>query len=127
MEKVRYDGGCWIFTAAKDPNGYGRFGGGKLAHRVAYKLLAGGIPDGMALDHLCRTPACINPLHLEPVTQAENVRRGKDGNAWRKAKTHCPKGHEYTAENVRLRPGNRRECRECGRIYERNRAAERRS
>ena len=69
----------------------------------------------MELDHLCRVIACWNPWHLEEVTHAENVRRGR-GNGYRE-KTHCPKGHEYTPENT-YRPPSRptnRQCQTCRR------------
>lgn len=72
--------GCWIFTGALN-RGYGRVALTPTrlmyAHRVMYLALVGDIPDGMQLDHLCRVPACCNPLHLEPVTQRENVMRGE--------------------------------------------------
>ena len=71
---------CWIWTGPKNGSGYGIFsyrGRNQSAHRVAYRLLVGEIPDGLQLDHLCRKRSCINPAHLEPVTRLENVRRGK--------------------------------------------------
>jgi hypothetical protein len=111
------DTGCWNWTGAKDRHGYGRISirpdGTKFTHRVAYELLIGPIPQGLSLDHLCRNTSCCNPAHLEPVTHAENVRRGASG-----PKTHCPRGHEYTPENtyVRTRSGKgSRECRTCQR------------
>lgn len=74
--------GCWNWTAAVDPGtGYGKFhvapGETANAHRVAYELLAGPVPDGLDLDHLCRTRACVNPAHLEPVTRRVNLLRGE--------------------------------------------------
>ena len=76
-------GPCWLWTAACDHGGYGylhiesRRGSPKTgAHRVAYKLLVGPIPDGLDIDHLCRVPACVRPSHLEPVTRSENTIRG---------------------------------------------------
>lgn len=74
--------GCWNFTGAITPNGYGNVpGSGRgsspvKAHRYFYSELVGEVPAGMVIDHLCRNTLCVNPDHLEPVTQSENVRRG---------------------------------------------------
>lgn len=70
--------GCWLWAGADNGVGYGKFRG-KYAHRVSYEAAKGPIPDGMHLDHLCRIRCCVNPDHLEPVTNAENARRGKAG------------------------------------------------
>lgn len=71
---------CWLWTAAiRRRSGYGVFSHQArtmLAHRFAYELLVGPIPDGLVIDHLCRVRHCVNPDHLEPVTQRENLRRG---------------------------------------------------
>lgn len=81
LSKVRIEGSCWIWTGARNRGGYGVVGvgrrseGTKLAHRLSYEIHVGLIPDGLHLDHLCVTPACVNPEHLEPVTQQENNRR----------------------------------------------------
>lgn len=73
-------GSCWVWNAKINASGYGVFGitptNIVLAHRYAYELLVGPIPDGLQLDHLCRVRACCNPDHLEPVTNRENVIRG---------------------------------------------------
>ena len=110
--------GCWLWDAACMKNGYGVFGLGREvfpAHRVAWMMLHGPIPDGHHLDHLCSVRSCVNPAHLEPVPQAENnrrtVARGRHGGS---LKTHCPRGHEYSIENTRVYQG-RRFCRECKR------------
>lgn len=74
--------GCWNFTGTVTPNGYGNVYGGHRgaspikAHRYFYEHMVGEIPDGMVIDHLCRNTLCVNPEHLEPVTQSENVLRG---------------------------------------------------
>lgn len=106
---------CWNWMAGKS-YGYGMFGlaSGKMtqAHRVAWKLLVGKIPKRRELDHLCRNRACVNPNHLEPVTRSVNLRRSPLVGRWRKRITHCPRGHEYTAENTYTNRGKRR-CLTC--------------
>lgn len=74
--------GCWLWDAGHNDYGYGIFYiNGKLrcAHCVTYELYVGEVPEGLELDHKCRIPCCVNPDHLEPVTHAENVRRGLAG------------------------------------------------
>jgi len=106
--------GCWLWLAATNA-GYGVFkiaGRFRPAHRVAYELERGPIPDGMVLDHLCRNPLCVNPSHLEPVSVGENVRRGN--NHYRSA-THCKRGHEFTENNTLILSSGSRACRACAR------------
>lgn len=110
------DGGCWLWTGAKTSNGYGYLntdGGRRLAHRFSYESLVGPIPAGLQLDHLCRVRHCVNPTHLEPVTQRENVLRGEGLSAANARKTHCSRGHEYTPENTYIYAEGRRHCRPC--------------
>lgn len=78
--KIDVSGDCWEWTPPVGNHGYGEFArqGERrtvLAHRYAYELLVGPIPDGLEIDHLCRNKACVNPDHLEPVTKSENARR----------------------------------------------------
>ncbi len=79
-EKIHKDeaNGCWLWTAARNENGYPLlWAGGKMirAHRFSYEVHVGSIPAGLDLDHLCRVRHCVNPAHLEPVTRSENLRR----------------------------------------------------
>ncbi|CAM5427695.1 MULTISPECIES: HNH endonuclease signature motif containing protein [Streptomyces] len=119
--------GCWIWRGAG--NGYGRFyasGRNVLAHRWAYEYLRASIPESLVLDHLCRNAQCVNPWHLEPVSQAENLRRGNGFSGRNARKTHCPRGHPLTGMNSYLAPSGGRACRTCRRsAYRAHRAANR--
>lgn len=92
--------GCWLWLGPSAGSGYGGWGTDK-AHRVAYALVMGCVPAGKQIDHLCRVTWCCRPDHLEAVTQLENVRRGNAGKL-NAAKTHCPKGHPYEGDNLRV-------------------------
>lgn len=115
--------GCWRWLGARmslKQNGYGGFkmnGRSRTAHRVAYEHFVGPIPTGLQIDHLCRNQSCVNPEHLEAVSNRVNCQRGNVGqhNA---RKTHCPKGHPYSGHNLKLRRRPRkgwreRICRAC--------------
>lgn len=107
---------CIIWTGAVTSAGYGSLWRGKgtaLAHRVVYEEARGPIPAGMTLDHLCRNRRCVNPDHLEPVTNRENILRGTSPSAIHARKTHCPKGHPYDLANTRIRSNGARACRTC--------------
>ena len=110
-------GDCWVWTGGLDASGYGQFtpkrGQHVRSHRYAYEMEVGAIPEGMVLDHTCRIRACVNPGHLEVVTNRENVLRGTGVTAINARKTHCPAGHEYTPENTYVRPAGGRQCRAC--------------
>lgn len=112
---------CVIFSGSKNEQGYGRLtmnGRGMGAHRYAYEQARGPIPPGLVIDHLCRNPACVNPDHLEAVTQRENLLRGETHNARNVKKTHCPQGHPYDEANTRHYAGGRY-CRACARAASR--------
>lgn len=104
--EVEANTGCWHWAAYLSDGGYGIFafnGRAGGAHRFAYEHFVGPIPEGLTIDHLCRVRECVNPDHLEPVTQSENARRGdhrNKGDANRR-KTHCPQGHPYDRGNTR--------------------------
>jgi len=106
---------CWLYLGPFNPQGYGIYCM-KMAHRLAYESFVGPIPDGLTIDHLCRTRHCINPRHLEPVTNKENVLRGESLSAINAKKTHCPKGHPYFGKNLLIRPAGSRSCRACAAI-----------
>jgi HNH endonuclease len=116
--RVDRTGSCWIWTGTRTKQGYGasnaRLDGVTVygAHRVGYTLLMGPIPVGLVLDHLCRNPPCVNPVHLEPVTAYVNTHvRGIHRNTLLVA---CPQGHPYTEANTYLRPDSGfRDCRTC--------------
>ena len=121
--KVDKSGDCWLWTASTFPSGgYGQFnvGSKKLgtrrparAHRYAYEALIGPIPDGLQLDHLCREPLCVNPAHLEPVTQKVNILRGVGWAAVNARKSHCDEGHPLSGSNLARTSGGGRRCRLC--------------
>lgn len=112
-------GDCWLWIGTVNHHGYGvaSQGYGKIiqAHREVYRLLVGPIPVDLELDHLCRARHCVNPDHLEPVTHAENVRRGEAG-IKNSSKTHCVNGHEFTPDNTYRHKNGGRQCRTCQRV-----------
>lgn len=121
--KVDASGVCWVWTAYKDRDGYGRFSvrcKPTYAHRVAFVLAGGVIDPELTLDHLCRNRACVRASHLEQVPFIVNSLRGECPPAKCARKTHCPKGHPYDEVNG-YRHGRGRGCRECNRQAQRAR------
>jgi hypothetical protein len=111
--RVEKTDGCWLWTGSVGRNGYGVICIGRAlvkAHRYSYEQHVGPIPSGMQLDHLCRVRHCVNPAHLEPVTNRENVVRGI---AARPKRTACSRGHAFTSSNTYINPRGRRECKKC--------------
>lgn len=116
MEKVVLNGKCWNWTGKKDDFGYGKLSIRDKtfqAHRVAYTILEGDIPEGMILDHQCNNPACVNPGHHKPMTQRDNLLRANTFQATNAAKTHCVNGHPFSATTVYITKRGGRQCRIC--------------
>lgn len=103
------ESGCWEW-AAYLLRGYGRLKVGsemRIVHRFIYEYYYGQICPDLTIDHLCRNKRCVNPLHLEQVTNQENARRAK------RDRTHCRNGHLITEKNTHFTPNGNRVCREC--------------
>ena len=122
-QRVEKTDGCWNWKGFLRPDGYGIISIRHFTrhhilvrvHRVSYELIKGRIPEGMILDHLCRNRLCVNPDHLEPVTNKENLLRGETVYAINARKTHCPWGHPLSGDNLAeddLRKG-KRHCKIC--------------
>ena len=131
--------GCWQWTGSLNNKGYGRVsvnGRRRLAHRVSYEIHNGSIPETLEIDHICHDPkicllgdkcphrGCVNPNHLILSTHARNCSAERAtglgavaANAASRARTHCKRGHEFTADNTRIK-GTARNCKECSRISE---------
>ncbi len=130
--------GCWEWTGEITKRGYGRFtyrGKREMAHRFSYEHFKGPIPDGLTGDHDCHKPAecfggcscphrrCVNPDHIEPMSNLDNCRKGHGSKrgieasaAQKRAITHCPQDHPYDEHNTLVRPNGHRRCRECERL-----------
>jgi hypothetical protein len=122
--------GCWRWQGEKDKDGYGcwrPYGKQNMhyrAHRFSYEYFRGPIPDNLPLDHLCNTPCCVHPYHVEAKTQRANVLRGRGISAENARKTHCKRGHPFDEMNTGYcqgRYGRQRVCRACGALAKRER------
>jgi hypothetical protein len=114
--------GCWIWTGATGGHGVHVYGvyGETTAHKWSYEYFVGPVPDGLVVDHFfCENKMCVNPWHVEPTTQRENLLRSPITlNSINTAKTHCINGHEFTPENTYISPTNgQRVCRACKREW----------
>ena len=120
--------GCFLWIGSITDSGYGEINarkthGTNLAHRIMYEIVRGPIPKGLDIDHLCRVRNCVNPDHMEPVTNQENTRRGNSTSAHNARKTHCKRGHAFDLSNTILIPSStpslvtgrsaRRRCYQC--------------
>ena len=123
--------GCWIWCGARHQRGYGSFyadGVVHRAHRWAFEHFRGPVPANLVIDHRCRNPSCVNPDHLEPVTQRTNVLRGGAPAAGQHQQTRCVHGHALVGANVYTKPNGARQCKTCRRAtdarrYRRKRGA----
>lgn len=111
---------CWNWPKISKGTGYGLANvGGKTTtvHRLVYRLVFGKFDQKLHIDHLCMNRACINPSHLEAVTLLENIRRGNSAPAKNGRKTHCIRGHAFSASNTRKTKRGRRHCKACEKIH----------
>ncbi len=111
-------GDCWLWRGSLNNKGYGWFrwnGRTQLAHRASFILHGGVIPEGMELDHLCRTPHCVRPDHLEPVSHRENMHRGTTPSAQNARMTKCRLGHDFSPSPYPSQRGKRL-CLICERV-----------
>lgn len=132
--------GCHLWTGALDRDGYGRFNLSnpkrqRHAHRVAYALFVGPVPDGADVEHACHTRdescdgtdcvhrRCVRPDHLEALGHRANVLRGRSFSAREARQTTCYRGHELSGDNLYSNAG-RRYCRACRRLWARERRGE---
>jgi hypothetical protein len=127
-KKIEFTPDCWIWKGLLTKDGYGKVyvGGARHyapAHRRVFELLVGPIPEGLTLDHLCRVRSCVNPQHLEPVTQGINTLRGDTFAARYARRTECSYGHPLSGENLHIRSNGARQCLTCARRWEETRQA----
>lgn len=121
---------CWAWRGSCTRGGYGQFMLGRrsiTAHRWAYEQMVGPIPEGLSLDHLCKNRACVNPYHLDPVTQRVNVLRGDHPNIVTHISGVCKRGHSMADALLSVRPdgSTQRKCRPCSDERERARGKRR--
>ncbi len=105
-------GECMEWSGPLDRDGYGSFfwrGAPRRAHRFAFALANGSIPEGAVINHACRNPSCVNHQHLQAVTLRDNALRDSTSRAYLNSqKTHCPEGHAYDRKY-----GKQRYCSVC--------------
>lgn len=117
---------CWEWTASIDRGGYGRFFDSDMptnrAHKVAWILTGGEMPDGWEMDHACRNRRCVRPEHLSIVPPGSSAQQGGERLAAKlRARTHCRNGHEMTVENKYVTRLGYWQCRKCHKNTEQRR------
>ncbi len=120
--------GCWNWVRALTTDGYPSAGINRKVynmHRISYRVYVGPIRKKMTIDHLCRNTKCMNPAHLEQVTNRVNILRGNCKSAVNARKTHCMRGHEFNKENTKIckkgKGKTARACRTCLRAKDKRR------
>lgn len=112
IEKPSGEFGCWLWRGSINENGYG----GMKPHRLAYEWFVGPFDPSLEIDHLCRTPLCVNPHHLEPVTRIVNRSRSRQFGPF-ELRRYCRRGHAINGKGGWLRPNDGQVvCRECKRL-----------
>lgn len=126
---------CWEWKSTTNHKGYGRFSFMRnsinyqpQAHRVSYMIFKGEIPKEKTIHHICHNKKCVNPDHLEPRTNIENIMEGNCWSAINSRKTHCINGHKFDYNNTynyyrKTSSGKetpRRGCRKCRIIRDKN-------
>lgn len=112
---------CWLWTASTRDGGrshqYGKHhdenGRAQRAHRLAYELVHGPIPEGLVVMHTCDTPRCINPGHLTLGTIRENTWDAIEKGRMPFTIGRCRNGHDYTPENTITRHTGQKHCKTC--------------
>lgn len=113
LSKIAKTDTCWVWLGQIDRHGYGRFGR-RLAHRFSYQL-EHEISADLQLDHLCRNKLCVNPAHLEPVTNRTNSLRSGNVSGINARKVICKRGHPLSGNNLFINRQRRRICLTCRR------------
>lgn len=112
---------CWNWNENRTyPTAY--FDGNKeKAYRFSYSIFNGALKEGLVIDHLCRNPRCVNPEHLEQITNGENIRRGINPISENYKKTQCNRGHPFNVGNTYIRKdGKGRMCKACRKVNQSN-------
>lgn len=120
-QKIHKTDNCWIWLGCPTSWGYGQIREGNKyykAHRLSYLIHKGEIPEGLVVDHLCSNRICVNPDHLEAVTQRTNVLRGIGLTSQNAKKTECHIGHEFSSKNTYVDSKGHRHCKKCRAIHQ---------